>query len=314
MNDSRGIFAILSLAAGLVLFIAAFRYAFFKQGSILRRKRAFTSLIYGVLFVIAGVLLGSRQGEQVAARQDASPPTERQAASEPATPQPVPPQASQPQSEPAPRDSIVAARRDTTGQQQVAAGRETVPPPVVDSPWEHPIPKPRPIVTALLPAPELKSSQDDQLLSKAPEERIALVVTRAFAAIENFFDKYASPAQKVKAPAGSRMAHAVSVHIQFPRVTFEEETADLTPESELALRRLAKDLAQDPDVSLEIQVRVDSVGPEALNYMLTQARAAAVRDYLVVEGIPAERLIARGFGTQPFPQGTSNLIAFVVRR
>lgn len=303
MNDYRGIFALLSLATGLMLFIAAIRYAFFKQRSVLRRKRAFTSLIYAVLFVIAGVLLGSRQGEQADAKRETSPPPiEKQAASEPETPQKVPPQAAQPQSEPAPRDTAVTARG------------EEVPPPVVDSEWERPIPKPRPIVTALLPAPELRSSRDDNLSAKAPEERIARVVTRAFAAIENFFDKYASPAQKGNIPAGSRLAHARAVNIQFPRVTFEEETADLTPESQLALRRLAKDLSQYPGVSLEIQARVDSVGPEALNYMLTQARAAAVRDYLVVEGIPAERLIARGFGTQPFPQDTSNLIAFVVRR
>jgi outer membrane protein OmpA-like peptidoglycan-associated protein len=97
-------------------------------------------------------------------------------------------------------------------------------------------------------------------------------------------------------------------------VTFEEQTAELSPESEAALKRLARDLMQRPGFNLEIQARVDSVGPEAFNYMLTQARAIAVRDFLVVEGVPAERLIARGFGSEPIPEANGQMIAFVVRR
>jgi OOP family OmpA-OmpF porin len=151
-------------------------------------------------------------------------------------------------------------------------------------------------------------------LRSTPEERILQIVDRTFAAIESFFDKYSSPAPPHESVEPASTARAAVPDIRFPRVTFEEQSADLTLESKTALRRLAKDLTRVPSMSLEIQARVDSVGPEALNYMLTQARAAAVRDFLVDEGVPAERLIARGFGTQPFPQSTNILIAFVVRR
>ena len=84
--------------------------------------------------------------------------------------------------------------------------------------------------------------------------------------------------------------------------------------SAAGLKRLARDLMDRPGFNLEIQARVDSAGPEAFNFMLTQARAAAVRDYLVEEGVSAERLIARGFGSEPIPQANGQLIAFVVRR
>jgi outer membrane protein OmpA-like peptidoglycan-associated protein len=77
---------------------------------------------------------------------------------------------------------------------------------------------------------------------------------------------------------------------------------------------LAMDLQQCPDMRIEIQARVESLGPEVYNYRLTQARASAVRDLLVVEGVPAERLIARGYGTQPLSVSGTSPVAFVVRR
>ena len=309
MNDIRGILALFSFAAGLVLFIVALRYAFSKRIASLRRKRVLTSLLYGVLFVIAGALLWTRQGEQLADKPEVVPPAKEQSSAAPEIAQVAPRQTTPASSEPAVRDTAKTTLRDTTSQEPIAARTEAVPPAVAASPWERAIPQPQPVERKELPAPDLKT-----LSSKEPEERIASVVVRAFTAIENFFDRYGSPTPTHPVRTSSRLARASKANIQFPRVTFEEQSADLTAESQLGLRRLARELTRDPDVNLEILARVDSVGPEALNYMLTQARAVAVRDFLVVEGVPAERLIARGFGTQPFPQGTNNLIAFVVRR
>jgi OOP family OmpA-OmpF porin len=52
----------------------------------------------------------------------------------------------------------------------------------------------------------------------------------------------------------------------------------------------------NPDVKVEIQGHTDSRGSLALNERLSQQRAEAVRDYLIGQGIAAERLTARGYG------------------
>jgi outer membrane protein OmpA-like peptidoglycan-associated protein len=308
MNDYRGIFAILSAAAGLIMLIAALRYSFSKKPSVIRRKRVFTSLTYGVLFLIAGGVLWSRHG-QVNITEPPQQTTDRN------TPQP--PQQITQRTPPVVTDSLqrqaaVEAKKQSASQGE--SSHPTTTPQNVAARTQS-LPRHRESIVAG-PAREHRSA-DNELSGRPPKEaeaRIAWMVTRAFSVIEAFFDKYASPVNSSTQLASRSVSNDPSQSIHFPRVTFEEQSADISPESEPALRTLARELKNDPSVNLEIQARVDSVGSEALNYMLTQARAAAVRDFLVVEGVPAERLIARGFGTQQFPHGTNNLIAFVVRR
>ena len=47
---------------------------------------------------------------------------------------------------------------------------------------------------------------------------------------------------------------------------------------------------------VEIQGHTDDVGEEAANLALSERRAAAVRSYLVAQGIHPSRLVARGYG------------------
>jgi outer membrane protein OmpA-like peptidoglycan-associated protein len=55
-----------------------------------------------------------------------------------------------------------------------------------------------------------------------------------------------------------------------------------------------------PDLRLAIEGNTDSVGSDALNQTLSEQRAAAVRDYLAQENIPATSMTSQGFGkTQP---------------
>ena len=311
MTDYRAIFAVLSLAVGVILLIIAARYSFAKQTvSAIRRKRVLTSLTYGVLFLIAGGVLWTRQGEEQVVAPSAPQVTETK------IPSPVsqPTTQQEPQSA-APVKTDTLARSETI-QRQSETVRDisaAVPDKHVASDYSADVVRPTQSSQGeVVVLPEENKPASKAISATPPEDRIALAVNHAFLAIENFFAKYAAPVP-VKAERLVRRT-AKPTSIRFPRVTFDEQTANLSPESEAALRLLATDLNNQPDMNLEIQARVDSVGPEAFNYMLTQARAAAVRDFLVLQGIPSERLIARGFGTQPFPQGTNNLIAFVVRR
>lgn len=85
------------------------------------------------------------------------------------------------------------------------------------------------------------------------------------------------------------------------RVYFEFDSAVIDAVSYPLLDAVAKALNEHPEVTLvSIQGHTDTVGAEAYNQQLSEARAASVRDYLVSRGVSADRLTAAGFGeSQP---------------
>ena len=58
----------------------------------------------------------------------------------------------------------------------------------------------------------------------------------------------------------------------------------------------AKVLNEHTSIKLEIQGHTDDVGKRETNMTLSQARADAVRDYLVKKGVDAARLRSVGYG------------------
>jgi outer membrane protein OmpA-like peptidoglycan-associated protein len=63
------------------------------------------------------------------------------------------------------------------------------------------------------------------------------------------------------------------------------------------LDSIALFLKEYPNVKVEIGGHTDSRGSDAYNLKLSQARAEAVRDYLIkVHNISPDRLIAKGYG------------------
>jgi len=79
-------------------------------------------------------------------------------------------------------------------------------------------------------------------------------------------------------------------------VTFETWSASLTPEAQQVLKQIAEALVVRPDVRIRVNGHTDSDGTRELNLSLSQARADAVRDYLLSRGVPDDQLEARGFG------------------
>ena len=79
-------------------------------------------------------------------------------------------------------------------------------------------------------------------------------------------------------------------------VTFVNAKADLLPESSAALNRVAESLVANPDVKIAVEGYTDNRGSAVVNRKLSQARADAVRNYLVSKGVPAENVTAKGFG------------------
>lgn len=79
-------------------------------------------------------------------------------------------------------------------------------------------------------------------------------------------------------------------------VTFELDSAQLTPRSRDVLERVADDLLEHPTLRVEVQGHTDSSGAEVYNLDLSQRRAEAVRAYLLSRGVEARQVEASGYG------------------
>jgi choice-of-anchor C domain-containing protein len=87
------------------------------------------------------------------------------------------------------------------------------------------------------------------------------------------------------------------IHIQLgSEVLFDTARFDLKPAATEALQGAARLLAQHPDGPVLVEGHTDSVGTAESNRILSENRAAAVREWLVANGIPAARITAKGFG------------------
>ena len=83
-------------------------------------------------------------------------------------------------------------------------------------------------------------------------------------------------------------------------IYFATGKATLLSKSFKGLNEVAKVLKDDAELKLAIDGHTDNVGTDNLNQKLSENRAAAVKAYLVKQGIDADRLVSAGYGeTQP---------------
>ncbi len=85
------------------------------------------------------------------------------------------------------------------------------------------------------------------------------------------------------------------------KVHFATGKADLTEDGKQLLDQVAAVLNEHPEIRLvRIEGHTDNRGSRSFNMRLSQNRANAVRDYLISQGVDADRLIAKGYGpTRP---------------
>lgn len=79
-------------------------------------------------------------------------------------------------------------------------------------------------------------------------------------------------------------------------ILFDFDKFELMPQYCSVLDDFAGRLAQDRSVQVEIQGHTDSIGTAEYNQRLSEARARAVRNYLIQKGIQKDRLYPVGFG------------------
>lgn len=89
----------------------------------------------------------------------------------------------------------------------------------------------------------------------------------------------------------------VGATIRLERIYFERGTPELLSDSYPELNHLAVLMRSLPSLEIEIQGHTDNIGNAAFLQRLSEARANRVRNYLVKQGISADRMQAKGFGS-----------------
>lgn len=112
-------------------------------------------------------------------------------------------------------------------------------------------------------------------------------------------------ARPAPAPAAPVVAEPETPRVEVQRdriainekIQFHIDKADILPESHGLLDEVVTALRTHNDIKkIDIVGHTDDDGDEKYNQKLSEKRANAVREYLVSQGIDAERLKSQGFG------------------
>jgi len=79
-------------------------------------------------------------------------------------------------------------------------------------------------------------------------------------------------------------------------INFETNSAVILANSYKILDQAVEVLNNFPELRLQIDGHTDDQGADAANMTLSDARAAAVREYLIARGIDSSRLLSKGYG------------------
>jgi outer membrane protein OmpA-like peptidoglycan-associated protein len=80
-------------------------------------------------------------------------------------------------------------------------------------------------------------------------------------------------------------------------VGFAPGTARLSATSYQPLDSIATILMADPSATVEVSAHTDNSTAPAEAMRLTGLQADAVRDYLVLKGVPYQQVVSRGYGS-----------------
>jgi outer membrane protein OmpA-like peptidoglycan-associated protein len=94
--------------------------------------------------------------------------------------------------------------------------------------------------------------------------------------------------------------------VNMPDVLFDSGQYTLKPAARERLARVAGIVTAYPELHFEIEGHTDATGSDDYNQLLSEKRAASVRDYMVDAGVSINSVIARGFGkTRPIADNTT---------
>lgn len=90
----------------------------------------------------------------------------------------------------------------------------------------------------------------------------------------------------------------ISKPVTMNNIFYEFAKWELTPASEEGLKALIKLLNDNPHITIELSAHTDKVGNAADNKVLSEKRAQSVVNYLIANGIAADRLTPVGYGKE----------------
>ena len=89
-------------------------------------------------------------------------------------------------------------------------------------------------------------------------------------------------------------------------VLFDTGKYTLKPTTQISLAKVAGILEAYPGLKVQVEGYTDSVGTDDLNQKLSDNRAAAVKDFLVSQGVQPGNITSQGFGkNDPVADNTS---------
>lgn len=109
--------------------------------------------------------------------------------------------------------------------------------------------------------------------------------------------------------------YIADVNWYFRGTPFTSDSSRLTPKMKETLQPLIKRLNTIPNTRVFIRTHTDNRNSLEYNQQLSDARASAIRDYLISYGIAPSRVLAKGYGeTLPIADNTTAKGRFANRR
>jgi len=93
-----------------------------------------------------------------------------------------------------------------------------------------------------------------------------------------------------------RVGEGIRVTMKENMVNFGFDSSELTSAAKTNLDKLAQVLKNNMDTNINIYGHTDSKGTDAYNLSLSERRAAAVRSYLISQGVASSRMLTMGVG------------------
>jgi outer membrane protein OmpA-like peptidoglycan-associated protein len=79
-------------------------------------------------------------------------------------------------------------------------------------------------------------------------------------------------------------------------IYYDYDKWDILPASETELNKLVKILQDNPSLKVELGSHTDSRGSDSYNKLLSQKRSDSAVGYILKNGIPKDRIVAKGYG------------------
>lgn len=151
--------------------------------------------------------------------------------------------------------------------------------------------------------PKPETAPDEDMFTTCPAEPVGIPLIDKDAIFNLALEKdrltRVKPAPPVAVLTPKQIIRAAKP-VVITGANFDFDSAMLKPSADANLRPVVEFASKYPDADMEVVGHTDEVASEAYNLKLSEKRAAAVKNWLVKNGVNAKRITTKGMGkTQP---------------